>query len=173
MLLGIVIIFAISLIFSIDFSFNTGIILSLISAFLASWFTVLNGKLIERIPANKITLYQLGFALLFISIYTFWMIPDTKALHITSSDLIYLLILGLVCTSFAFLVSIEVMKKISPYTVSMSINLEPIYSIIVAIIIWPESEKMPALFYYAFIIILGAIFMNAYLKKKYQSTVLH
>lgn len=164
--LGLVVLFAISLIFSIDFSYKLGIILSVTSAFLASWFTVLNGKLIKRVSAKLITFYQLASALFFVSVYLLAQSKSMADMALANSDIVYLLILGLACTSFAFLVSVEVMKKISPFTVSMSVNLEPIYSIAVALLIWPETEKMPSLFYYAFILILAAIFVNAYWKNK-------
>ena len=78
--------------------------------------------------------------------------------------------LALVCTSFAFIVSVEVMKKLSPYTVTISVNLEPIYSIVIAVILWPESEKMSFWFYIGAGIILAVIFLNAIIKgKKNQS----
>jgi len=165
MALGLIVLFAISMIFSIDFKYKLGIGLAITSAFLASWFTVINGKLIQRITAKKITFYQLATALVFVSLYLLVLLDDVEPMKLIPSDILWLLILGLACTSFAFLVSVEVMKKISPYTVSMSVNLEPIYSIILAVIIWPETEVMPPMFYYAFLLILGAIFTNAYLKK--------
>ena len=77
-----------------------------------------------------------------------------------------MLILGTICTAFAFIVSVQVMKKISPYTVTMSVNLEPIYSIILALIIWPETETMSYGFYMGTIIVLVTIFLNAYFKSR-------
>lgn len=166
LLLGVIIIFAISLIFNIDFKYKQGIFLSLISAFLASWFTVLNGKYIKTTPARVISFYELTTAFLILCIGLFF-VPIEELFQLTLPQVSYLVILGLVCTSFAFIASVAVMKSISAYTVTMTVNLEPIYSILLAILIWPESEKMPPLFYYSFAVILCCLFLNAYLKKKY------
>ena len=80
-------------------------------------------------------------------------------------DIKWLIILGTICTAFAFIVSVEVMKKISPYTVTMSVNLEPIYSIIIALLIWPESETMSYGFYMGSIIVIATIFLNALFRR--------
>lgn len=168
LLLGVIIIFAISLIFNIDFKYKHGIFLSLISAFLASWFTVLNGKYIKTTPATVISFYELTTAFLILCIGLFF-VSINELFELSSIQVSYLVILGLVCTSFAFIASVAVMKSISAYTVTMTVNLEPIYSILLAILIWPESEKMPALFYYSFAVILCCLFLNAYLKKKYPT----
>jgi drug/metabolite transporter (DMT)-like permease len=76
------------------------------------------------------------------------------------------LILGLVCTSMAFVVSIEVLKELSPFTASMSINLEPIYSIIFALLIFQDDEYMSPLFYLGAVIVIGNIFLNGVIKRK-------
>jgi len=81
-------------------------------------------------------------------------------------DWVWLLILGLLCTSLAFVVSIEVMKELSPFTVSMSINMEPIYAIIFALLIFQEEEFMSPLFYLGAVIVIGMIFLNGYLKRR-------
>ncbi|MCT4582926.1 MAG: DMT family transporter [Flavobacteriales bacterium] len=167
LLLGVIIIFAISLIFNIDLKYKQGILLSLISAFLASWFTVLNGKHIKVAPATVISFYELTTAFLILCFGLFF-VPIDELFLLSSLQISYLLILGLVCTSFAFIASVAVMKSISAYTVTMTVNLEPIYSILLAIMIWPTSEKMPPLFYYSFAVILCCLFLNAYLKKKYS-----
>lgn len=167
-ILGLIIIFAILLIFNIDFSYKKGILLSLFSAFLASWFTVLNAKHVKVTSAKIISLYELLTAFILLSLGLIFITFD-PLLALDTVKVSYLLILGLLCTSFAFIVSIAVMKSISAYTVSMTVNLEPIYSIILALIIWPESEKMPPLFYISFSIILICLFLNGYLKKKYRA----
>ena len=77
-----------------------------------------------------------------------------------------MLILGLVCTSMAYVISIEVLKELSPFTASMSINLEPIYSIIFALIIFKDDEYMSPLFYIGAIIVIGNIFLNGIIKRK-------
>ena len=142
-------------------------ILSVISAVLASWFTVINGILIKENNAKTISFYELLGAFIVVSVYLLISTElDFSQFLLPVADIKWLLILGVVCTAFAFLVSVEVMKKISPYTVTISVNLEPIYSIIVALLIWPESETMSFGFYLGTIIVITTIFLNALFKNR-------
>lgn len=165
--LGLLIIVGLSFIFSFEFNYIVGMVLSIIAAALGAWFTVLNGLLIKESNAKTISFYELLGAFIIVSIY----LLITNSFDITKfavpvSDIKWLLILGIICTAFAFIVSVEVMKKISPFTVVISINLEPIYSVIVALLIWSESETMSAGFYIGMAIILLAIFSNAFFKQR-------
>ena len=168
LLLGLLIIAGLYFVFSFELTYLTGIILAIFSAALASWFTVLNGILIAKTSAKTISFYELLGAFIVVSIYLF--VTNGSNLNsylIPLQDLKWLFVLGTLCTAFAFIMSVEVMKKISPYTVSMSINLEPIYAILLALIIWPESEKMSFGFYAGASVIIGTIFLNAFLKKRW------
>tara|TARA_B100001063_G_C16284020_1_gene320541 strand:- start:206 stop:523 length:318 start_codon:yes stop_codon:yes gene_type:complete len=82
------------------------------------------------------------------------------------TDVLYLIILGGICTSFAFVVSVEVMKFLSPFNVIMAVNLEPVYSILLALLLFGESENMNFSFYLGAVIIIGTVFLDGYLKKK-------
>ena len=90
-------------------------------------------------------------------------IPD---FYLSLLDFLYLLILGVICTSLAFALSIEVMKKLTPYNVIMAVNLEPIYSILLALIIFGESENMSFAFYIGAILIIGSVTLDGIHKKK-------
>ena len=80
---------------------------------------------------------------LFVCIYMFFSNSFSLSdLVISKNDIFYLTILGGICTSFAFVVSVEVMKFLSPYTVIMAVNLEPVYSIIISIITYLENLKV-------------------------------
>lgn len=167
LIFGVLIILGLYFIFSFEFKYLIGMTLSIFSAALASWFTVLNGILIKETKAKTISFYELLSAFVLVSIYILFSTKgDISLLSISMADFKWLLILGTLCTAFAFIVSVEVMKQISPYTVTMSVNLEPIYSIILAIIIWPESETMSYGFYFGTIIVIATIFLNAFFKKK-------
>ena len=95
---------------------------------------------------------------------------DSHLFDVSNIDWVYLLILGLVCTTMAFMVSVWVMKYVTPFTVSMSVNMEPIYTIIIALCIsvyrGSDKEQMTGGFYLGGSIILLAIFANGYLKKR-------
>jgi drug/metabolite transporter (DMT)-like permease len=165
--LGLLIIVGLVLIFNFEFSYLTGIILGIVAAVFSSWFTVINGVLVKETNSKTLSFYELLGALLILSSYLIFMnLGNMEDFFIPVSDIKWLLILGIVCTAFAFIVSIEVMKKISPFTVVISINLEPIYSIIIAVLLWPESEIMSTGFYVGMAIVLSAIFLNAFFKFK-------
>jgi drug/metabolite transporter (DMT)-like permease len=167
LIFGVVIILGLYFIFSFEFKYLIGMVLSIFSAALASWFTVLNGVLIKETKAKTISFYELLGACVVVGIYLLFSVGgDFSKFAISMSDFKWLLILGTVCTAFAFIVSVEVMKKIAPYTVTMSVNLEPIYSIVLAIIIWPESETMSFGFYMGTIIVISTIFLNALFKNR-------
>ena len=167
LIFGVVIILGLYFIFSFEFKYFIGMVLSFVSAALASWFTVLNGILIKETKAKTISFYELLGACVVVFIYLLFSTKGNfSQFAVSMSDFKWLLILGTVCTAFAFIVSVEVMKKISPYTVTMSVNLEPIYSIVLAIIIWPDSETMSFGFYMGTIIVISTIFLNALFKNR-------
>ncbi len=148
-----------------------GMLMSIGSAFLASWFTVINGKLIKQgRRAKNISFLELSFALIFLIIVVGSTYANNlSALQFTGKDILLCAVLGLVCTSFAYIVSVDVMKEISPYTVTMSVNLEPIYSILLATFLWPDSEKMSPTFYIGAGVILGIIALNGFIKMRKRS----
>jgi drug/metabolite transporter (DMT)-like permease len=167
LIFGILITVGLYFIFSFEFKYLVGMILSVVSAALASLFTVCNGILIKETKAKLISFYELLGAFIVVSIYLLISSKgDLTHFLVPVVDLKWLIILGTLCTAFAFIMSVEVMKKISPYTVTISINLEPIYSIILALIIWPESETMSFGFYMGTIIVIATIFLNAIFKQR-------
>lgn len=167
LLLGLLVIVGLLLIFQFETQYSWGIVLGLGSAFCGALFTTLNGKLIANGHKPRvISMYEMLGGFLIISVYSLLFQPDIWAVLPSTSDWIYLLILGLVCTAFAFVVSVEVMRELSSYTVIISTNLEPIYSIILALIFFGDKEKMSGGFYIGALIILSTIFLNAWLKNR-------
>ena len=111
-------------------------IYGIIAAFLATLFTILNALYINKVEASKITLVEMFGGWLAMSLYIgFFTYTPLSDFFISQKDTIYLLVLGIVCTAFA-VVSVEVMKSLSPYSVIMAVNLEPIYEYCVNNIIW-------------------------------------
>ncbi len=167
LLLGLTVIAGLSMIFNFESQYSLGIILSLCSAFFAALFTVLNAKFVQNDDAAHITLYEMLGAFLFTLIYYGLQDqPIDGIMSLSNMDWLYIIILGTICTAFAFLMGVYVMKELSPYTISISINMEPIYSILLALLFFHEDEKMSFGFYMGGLVILLTIFMNAYLKSK-------
>lgn len=164
---GIIIILGLYLIFNFERQYQLGIMYTLFSAFMASLFTVINGKFAGKYNPGTVAFYEMAGG--FIGITLFFLAQsklDINIFYISKSDLGYLLILGIICTAFAFVVSIFIMKELSPFTVTMTINLEPVYGIFLAFLIFGASEKMTLQFYLGTLIILASIFTNGWLKRK-------
>jgi drug/metabolite transporter (DMT)-like permease len=163
-LFGVLVIIGICLIYLQNADFSLAVIYSLIAAFLSSLFAVLNGMLIKTHNSRTITFYEmLGGFIVMTFVFLFIGRFGSGFFTLSTPDIIWLLILGLLCTAFTFVVSVEIMKVITPYTVVLTVNLEPIYGIIMAYFLF--AEKMDPGFYGGAFIILATIFANGILKK--------
>ena len=166
-LLGLLVIVGLYIIFNFETQYKLGIIYALISSFLGAFYAVLNGLFVKEYNANSISLYQLFFGALFITIYL--LITDGFSVaffRIPTSDWLYLLILSSICTAYAFITSVKVMEDLSPYTVILTVNLESIYAIILALIIFGDKEKMNFEFYIGAFIVLFVVLLNGIIKNK-------
>ncbi|WP_104736341.1 DMT family transporter [Hanstruepera ponticola] len=163
---GLIVIVGVYIITQSELKHLLGIVLGIISAFFSSMFAVLNGKFLEKHTATVITFYEFISGVLFISVYLFFAKNGFSQIFFTLhlSDFIYLFILASICTAYAFIASVYVMRYISPYTVVLTYNLEPIYGIVLAIIIFPEKEKMSLDFYIGAIVIISVVLINGILK---------
>lgn len=165
--LGLFTIVGIALIFNIETRYTNGILMGLLSALLAALFSLTNARLVKKNDATMISLYEmLGGVLVFTVYFLFTGKFTADFFQVSILDWIWLLILGLICTSFAYVATVHVLKVLSPFTASIAINLEPIYGIILAILIFKDSEKMQPSFYLGAGIILSAIVLNSVLKKR-------
>ena len=164
---GIVVMLGLYLIFKVDTEYLYGIVLALISAFLSAFFSLINGKLIQKERPSVISFYELvsGVGLLTIFL-AFQGRFNAEFFSLSQNDLLYLFILASICTAYAFIASVKILKYISPYTVMLTINLEPIYGIILAFIIFGESDEINPLFYVGGGIILLTVIANGILKNK-------
>ena len=113
-----------------------------------------------------ITTWEMFGGVFFLTIYLLLTHEFNVEIIPTGTNMIYILILALLCTAFAFSASIEIMKKITPFTVNLSVNLEPIYAIVLALFIFGEDEKMSTEFYFGAGIIIFSILVNTVVKKK-------
>lgn len=163
---GLLVLGGLLLIFSFETEYKLGITLALTSAFLASLFTTINGKLIQNDNPYRISLVEMMAGALGI---TLWLFVQGKInislFQLPPMDWFWIVILGTVATAFAFVVSVKVMEEISPFTVSLTINLEPVYGIILAFFIFGSSEKMTWGFYAGTVLILAALYFNALHRK--------
>ena len=167
-ILGFLVVCGILLIFNAEFEYLKGIILGLISAFLASLFSVLNGLMVKKDSAISISFYEFLTGMLFISIFMFFNNEISMVLvdNIFSLNYLYIFLLGSICTAYAFMASVYLLKYISPYSVVLTYNLEPIYGIFLAVIFFGADEKMSFPFYVGLTLILFSVIINMYIKKR-------
>jgi drug/metabolite transporter (DMT)-like permease len=165
LLLGLLAVAGISFIFHFDPTYKTGIIVGLISALLGSLFPILNKRLLEKIDAYTITLYELSGGFLFLSLLLPLYLQLFPAGHFipTLNDTFWLLILSWFCTVLAFSFSMQALKKISAFTVNLSYNLEPLYGIILAFIIYREDRSLNTGFYLGFFMIIISVVLQSWL----------
>ncbi|MCW3463873.1 DMT family transporter [Chitinophaga nivalis] len=150
------------LIFHFDTQYRTGIILGIISAMFAALFTVFNKRLIKRFDTSTITFYELsvGFVVLTLAMPFYLQLFPVASILPSSMDLIYLLILAWACTICMYLLSMSALKKISPFTVNLCFNLEPVYSIFLAFVLFHENKYLNSAFYAG----LGCILLSVVLQ---------
>jgi len=157
-IVGLMIILGLTLIFRFETRYSLGIIVALISAFLAGLFTVINKKMVMHQKASVISFYEMLGGLTGITIYLLFPGTDNSPMTLPSpTDFIYLLVLGTICTAYAFAVQVDVMKHLSAYIVALTINLEPVYGIVMAYFLFGESEHMTGGFYIGTTIILISV----------------
>ena len=163
--LGIFVVFGTSLIFKSQYYYIEGIFYALISVFLSVIFGLINGKLIEEASSFVISIYELLGGVILITVILFFVGNFNMSLFdISKSDLFWLMILGTICTAYAFVISVEVLKHLNPYSLMISINMEPVYGIILAIIILNENSVLSKEFYIGFILIFISVILNGIIK---------
>ncbi len=154
----------ISLIFKFERTYSLGILTALFSAFLSALFSVINGIMVKNYEPKTITFYELTGGWLVLSLFLVVIGKFELGLpHLNFKDWVLMLALSTFCTAYAFIVSVDVMKELSPFTVVLTINLEPIYGILLAWLVLGDVEKMSEAFYIGALLILASVGINAYL----------
>lgn len=163
---GILVILGVFVITQTEIRYISGIILGISSAILASLFAVLNGNFLKEHSASVISFYEFVSGVIVISIFI--LVFDngftSDVFILSTADFWYLFILASICTAYAFVAVIHVMKVINPFSVVLTYNLEPVYGIIVAVILFPEKEKMSSNFYLGATLIIMTVLLNGILK---------
>lgn len=162
---GCLIITGIYLIFTFESDYTAGIIYGLSCALMASLFSIINSQLMRTGHAGTISLYEMSGAFFWITLFMGITGKLDAHLWLNSNDMIYLLLLGTICTAAAYVAGVAVMKELSAFTVALVTNLEPVYGIILAWIFFGQNEKMSWGFYLGAVIVLGAVFLFPYFKK--------
>lgn len=165
-LAGLLIISGIVLIFKFEGRYTKGIIAGLVSAVCASLFSIINSRQVQKIQAPVIAFYELSGAFVWISIYLFITSGYTRAMLLKPADIGYLVLLGTVCTSLAYVAGVSVMRELSAFRVALITNLEPVYGIIMSFIFFGDMNKMTLGFWGGALLILSTIFLYPVAQKQ-------
>ncbi len=156
------------IIFRAEFDQYFGMAIAFLATILSVFFTLINSNLVkEKQSPIKITFYELFIGWLAITIFMFFDIDQIKSLFkFDYKDLILLIVLGSICTAYAHVISVKVMRNLSPFSFMVIINLEPVYAILLSLIFFGKDELMSFDFYIGFVLILIAIFLDTLDKRK-------
>ena len=176
--LGLLVISGLLVIFQFENGYWLGLFMALAAAFLSALFSILNGRLTFRYSPYQITFYEMAaaslVALLFLPLYSY---IDGSAIQWDwkGMDWFWLLILAGICTVYAFSVSVELMKRLPVFSINLTINLEPVYGILLAVLIFGEKEKMTQEFYLGtgiiFVSVLIYPVINSWQKKRKEASI--
>lgn len=175
--MGLAIVPAMYLIFYFNGQYRTGMIIGIISAFLSSLFSVINRKIVTHHEPLSVTFIELGAGFLFLTLvlpfYLHWF-PGSNWVP-SNSDVVYLLLLSIVCTAIPFTLSLRILRHLSAFTSNMVVNLEPIYGILLAMVFFGEHRELNSGFYIGAACIILVVFANTrfheFIKKYQNSTV--
>ncbi|MEO5999827.1 MAG: DMT family transporter [Chitinophagaceae bacterium] len=159
LLLGTLAIAGIYCIFHFDTRYKNGIVFGGVSAVLAALFTILNKKALEKEEASTVTLYELmgGFLVLTLLLPAYLRFFNLHLVLPSATDWLGLIVLSWLCTVLAFYLALRALKKVSAFTVNLSYNLEPIYGIVLAFLIYHENEELGDSFYVGLVLIIIAV----------------
>jgi len=172
--LGLLIIPAMALIVSkLDLAFHLGLWIGIASAILIAIFTSITKRMITKAGPLQITFLQMSGALLFISIFLPALPGEIVAnVQIQGDDIIYMLLLALGCTTLAYVLAIRSLRFLTAFASNLTTSLEPIYGIIMAILIFKEHESLPLGFYIGAAIILSAVFAYPVLRRRHRKKII-
>lgn len=175
-ILGLIVILGLYIIFSFNFNYPLGLMLGILAGLTSALFSSFNSRMVQKIPAYTISFYEMMGAFLTLALF----LPLYKAtfaaghtlnLLPVAMDWVYMIILAGACSVYAYTAAVELMKKISVFLIQLSLNLEPVYGIIMAVIIFGSGEKMGLNFYLGTLTILSAVLVYPFLKKRYSEPV--
>lgn len=172
--LGLVVIIGLYIIFAGDFQYPLGLFLGILSGLTAALFSVINSKIVVRVNAHTITFYEMASAcviiFLFFPLYqSTWADNGQLSLLPLWSDWIYIAIMAWACSVYAYSAAINLTKKLSVFFIQLALNLEPVYGIALALIVFGNQEVMSLNFYIGTIIIISAVAIYPFLKKRTET----
>jgi drug/metabolite transporter (DMT)-like permease len=160
--LGIIALAGMYLIYQFQQFYALGIAAGIIAALLAALFTVINKRIAHKYPSRTIVFYEMSTGLVFVTLLMplqIFYVPNTVLLP-TQHDWVWLLVLSLCCTVWAQSLALNALKSISSFTATLSVNLEPVYGIVLAFIIYDENKQLSPWFFAGMALILVSVLLQ-------------
>lgn len=170
-IIGLIIVVCISLIFNAELKYKEGIIYGILCAFCGTIFSVFNGKIFGKTSSGNIIFYEIAGGWLIISLFFLFTGQISSISEISYTDIALVLLLASVFTAYPMFESVKLMKFISPFTLILTVNLEPVYGIILAFFIFGASEHMSPVFYAASFVMIASIVVNGIIKSRRKKQV--
>lgn len=152
----------------LDTSMLNGVWIGLLSALLAATFASLNKKYIERAPSRTITFLEMSGSWLFLTLLAPILISNEwlTLSWPSSSDWLYLVVLALLCTTLAYILALEALKHLTAFASNLVVNLEPVYGIVLAILLLNEHQELNWQFYIGVLVILSVVIVHPIMVKR-------
>ncbi len=168
--LGLSVIAGIYIILYYEFEIALGLLVAIISAIIASIFTIFNSKMVKSINPFAVAFYEMSGATvaiaLFFPVYAYYFTDGAGLqLRLAGWDWLYISLLAFACTDYAYTAAVHLMKKISAYSVNLTVNLEPVYGILLAVLIFKDEEVLTIQFYIGAFIIILSVFLHPVLNR--------
>ncbi|HRI78658.1 MAG TPA: DMT family transporter [Cyclobacteriaceae bacterium] len=175
LIFGLIVLTGLYIIFSSDFSYSLGLILGVASGLTCAIFSIINSQLVMRMDATTITFYEMSgaciFLVLFFPLYKAgWAGGNQLRLVPNWNDWIYIGLLAWLCSVYAYSASVQLMKKISVFLFQLTLNLEPVYGIAMAVLVFGEVEKMNLNFYVGTAIIMIVVFLYPMMRRRFTTS---
>lgn len=172
LVLGMSVLIGLNLIVFYEFDKVTGLAIAIVSALFSAVFSICNAELIKQHPASQLTFLEMVGALVTMAIgmgLHAYLGEPGEAVWVTPTllDWVWLLVLALGCTVYAYAASLQLMRKFTPFAMNLTINLEPVYGIILAVMVFGDREKMTLGFYAGTVIILASVFGYPYISRRF------
>ncbi len=179
--LGAVVMAGLYVIFRFELDKVVGLAVAVFSAMLSSLFTIINSRFTHRLNAVVISFYEMAGAVL--GAFIMWLLiraVDSPAVSSpiqyvpeTPMQWLWLMVLAFVCTVYAYSVGVRLLRKFSPYMAVLTVNLEPVYGILLAVLIFGNDEHMTPGFYIGTLIILVAVLAYPFLNRRFTKAEAH
>ena len=173
--LGLLAMAGLYVVFHFEFNHALGLGMAVASAALSALFSVINARFATAYDAQVVTFYEMlgafaGTALLLPVFAAFFYGGQPVNLAPTATDWLWILLLAWVCTVYAYSAAVWLLRKFSPFAINLTVNLEPVYGIVLAVVVFGEREQMTTGFYLGTLLILLAVLLYPLLNRRPKKT---